>query len=207
MWLAASAQERQRTDSTHVLVKVRAINQLMCVGEAMRFALNSLATVAADWLLEQSDATWLDRYGHRMEESRFPRSQTDRQAVAEVIGHDGWTLLTAIFDPEAPLWLRELPAVQIMRQIWVQNYRYEDGRIFWRDQKDIPPATTFINSPYDPEARFGKKRSTMWTGYKVHLTETCEAHLPHLITHVATTPTRHPRRSDDRKHPYGPATS
>jgi transposase len=35
------AQQRQRTDSTHVLAKIRAINRLMCVGEAMRFALNS----------------------------------------------------------------------------------------------------------------------------------------------------------------------
>src|SRR5436189_1179574 len=40
-WL--KARERQRTDSTHVLAKIRAINRLMCVGEAMRFALNSLA--------------------------------------------------------------------------------------------------------------------------------------------------------------------
>lgn len=30
-------------------------------------------------------------------------------------------------------------------------------------------------------------RSTSWTGYKVHLTETCEEDLPHLITHVETT--------------------
>ncbi len=33
-----SARQRQRTDSTHVLAKIRAINRLMCVGEAMRFA-------------------------------------------------------------------------------------------------------------------------------------------------------------------------
>ena len=38
-WL--KERQRQRTDSTHVLAKVRAINRLMCVGEAMRFALNS----------------------------------------------------------------------------------------------------------------------------------------------------------------------
>ena len=31
------------------------------------------------------------------------------------------------------------------------------------------------------------KRSTTWVGYKVHLTETCEAHLPLIITHVETT--------------------
>jgi transposase len=34
---------------------------------------------------------------------------------------------------------------------------------------------------------FCKKRSTTWVGYKVHLTESCEPHLPLLITHVETT--------------------
>jgi transposase len=57
--------QRQRTDSTHVLAKVRAINRLMCVGEAMRFAPGSLAVAASDWLLAHSDLEWLDRYGHR----------------------------------------------------------------------------------------------------------------------------------------------
>ena len=45
-----------------------------------------------------------------------------------------------------------------------------------------------INSPYDPEALFAHKRDTLWTGYKVHLTETCDDDFPHVITHVETTP-------------------
>jgi transposase len=182
-----SARERQRTDSTHVLAKIRAINRLMCVGEAMRFAPGSLAVVAPDWLLEHSDAEWVERYGHRIEENRLPTSQADRQALAEIIGADGWKVLTAVCDPLAPTWLREIPALQVLRRIWVQNYFFEDGRLRWREAEDLPPATLFINSPYDPEARLGKKRSTLWTGYKVHLSETCEQTLPHLITHVATT--------------------
>ena len=31
------------------------------------------------------------------------------------------------------------------------------------------------------------KPDTEWTGYKVHLTETCDADLPHLIVNVETT--------------------
>src|SRR5438309_1395594 len=85
-WL--KQRQRQRTDSTHVLAKVRAINRLMCVGEAMRFALNSLAVVAPEWLLQHSDAEWVERYGHRIEESRLPKSQGDRQTLAELIGDD-----------------------------------------------------------------------------------------------------------------------
>jgi hypothetical protein len=45
-----------------------------------------------------------------------------------------------------------------------------------------------ISSPYDPEARYGIKRETEWTGYKVHGTETCDDETPNLITDVTTTP-------------------
>ncbi len=58
-------RQRQRSDSTHVLAKVRALNRLLCIGEAMRFALNSIAVVAETWLLAHSDAEWVNRYGHR----------------------------------------------------------------------------------------------------------------------------------------------
>ena len=45
-----------------------------------------------------------------------------------------------------------------------------------------------IGSPYDAEARYSKKRSTEWTGYRAHLTETCDENYPHLIPDVQTTP-------------------
>lgn len=185
-WL--KARERQRTDSTHVLAKIRAINRYMCVGEAMRFALNSLAVVAPDWLLAHSEVEWVERYGHRIEESCLPKSEADRLTLAELMGKDGWKVLCAVFDPLTPSWLREVPAVQVLHRIWVQNYWMKDEHLRWREAENIPPATLFISSPYDPDAHLGKKRSTLWTGYKVHLAETCEPTLPHLIVHVATTP-------------------
>jgi transposase len=56
----------------------------------------------------------------------------------------------------------------------------------------LPPAEKFISTPYDREARSSQKRSTTWTGYKVHLTETCDEEGPHLITDVQTTPATTP---------------
>src|SRR6266566_5662686 len=41
---------RQRTDSTHVLARIRALNQLEMAGEAVRAALEALAAAAPDWL-------------------------------------------------------------------------------------------------------------------------------------------------------------
>jgi transposase len=181
------ARGRQRTDSTHVLAAVRAMNRLECVVETMRHALNCLAVVAPEWLRERSPAEWVDRYGPRADDYRLPTTKAEREAYAEVVGADGWTLLTDLYASEAPLWLREVPAVETLRRVWVQQYIYVEGTIRWRDADSTPPSARMISSPYDSEAHYARKRSTSWIGYKAHLTETCDEERPNLITHVETT--------------------
>ena len=62
-----------------------------------------------------------------------------------------------------------------------QTIRWRDGPVVSNEDRVV--------SPYDPEARSSRKRDTVWLGYKVHLTETCDQDpaSPQLITHVATT--------------------
>ena len=185
-WL--KARGKQRTDSTHVFGAIRALHRLETVGETMRATLNVLATVAPEWLRTQVSPEWVDRYEKRFEGYRLPKGKAERQQYAEVIGADGFQLLSAIFSETAPSWLREVPMVQVLRQVWVQQYYAPDGPVRWRTEEDRPPSALQIHSPYDVEARFSTKREILWAGYKVHLTETCDEELPHLITHVETTP-------------------
>src|SRR5262249_47044062 len=49
------------------------------------------------------------------------------------------------------------------------------------------PSPALIRSRYDVEARYSKKLQTEWTGYKVHLTETCDDEFPSLIINGETT--------------------
>jgi len=183
------ARGRQRTDATHVLAAIRTLNRLMCVGETLRHALNVLAQVAPDWLRAQVSPEWFDRYSRRFEESRLPTAKAARAALAAVIGADGRQLLAAVYAPSAPTDVRELPAVDILRQVWLQQYYApdQDGQVRWREADDVPPAALLIHSPYDVEARYSTKRSTTWVGYKVHVTETCDEDTPHLIAHIETT--------------------
>ena len=183
------ARGKQRTDSTHVLAAIHGLNRLECVGETLRHALNQLAVVAPDWLRTQVGPDWVDRYGVRFDNFRLPKADTERAHLAATIGADGFHLLRAIVTVDAPAWLREVPAVDILRRVWLQQYYAPaaDGTTCWRDGADLPPGALLINSPYDPEARYSTKRSVAWTGYKVHLTETCDEDAPHLITHVETT--------------------
>jgi transposase len=50
----------------------------------------------------------------------------------------------------------------------------------------LPKASRFLSSPLDLDAHLGRKHTTAWVGYKVHLTETGEDDAPNLITHVET---------------------
>lgn len=190
--LLKKGRGRQRTDSTHVLAAIRTLNRLECIGETLRHTLNSLATVEPDWLTQQVSPDWFERYGPRFEQYRLPATKSERQLLAEQIGRDGQYLLEAIEAEVALPWLARIPAVKLLAQVWQQQFRSQAGQLHLREAGNLPPAETMIQSPYDPEARYSWKRQTKWTGYKVHLTETCDDDAPHLITNVETTPATTP---------------
>jgi transposase len=183
---------RQRTDSTHVLAAIRGLNRLERVGETLRHALNSVAVVAPDWLRAQVPPAWFDRYGRRIENDHLPKTAAARAALAVTIGADGRRLLQAVEAATALPWLREIPSVQTLQQVWTEQYTDPPGPRRWREVHERPAPADLIASPYDPEARYRKKHRLAWVGYKVHVTETCDPHSPHLITQVMTTPATTP---------------
>lgn len=186
-WL--KARGKQRTDSTIVLAAIRELNRLELMGETLRHALEALAIVAPTWLQAQVTPDWYDRYGSRFEQYRLPKEKPEQEALALAIGRDGYHLLAVIYQAQSQkphLW--QIEAVQTLRQIWVQHYYEQEGQIAWRQAGNVPSGASNIQSPYDPEARYSQKRDIAWTGYKVHLTESCDDNRPHLITHVVTTP-------------------
>jgi transposase len=175
-----------------VLAAIRVLNRLERVGETLRAALNSLALVAPTWVQALAPPEWYDRYSHRVENYQMPKTDTARNALAAVIGVDGQVLLQAIDAAREQPWLRELPAVQILRRVWAEQYVEVNGVLSWREVKDMPSPAELVASPYDPEARYSTKRAVEWIGYKVHLTETCDPATPHLIVNVETTPATTP---------------
>jgi transposase len=186
-WL--KARGRARTDSTHVLAKVRALNRVELVGETLRAALHVLAIVAPDGLRAHALPEWVERYGRPAVHDRFSATKTQREALLQQIGVDGAVLLTALCTADAPVWLREAPAVEVLRRVWVQNYVPTQQGPRWRTAEDgLPPSAQFLSSPYDLQAHYARKRTTTWVGYRIHLTETCDDETPRLITHVETTP-------------------
>ena len=200
-----------------MLGRLRSLNRLELAGESIRAALEALAAAAPAWLAGVIDQEWAGVYGSRIDNLHLPASDTKRAALALSYGRDGYRLLEAVYAPGAPAWLAELPAVETLRRIWVQQYyRVIDGageQVIRREatEQGLPPGRSRLVSPYDLDARYSEKRGTGWTGYKAHLTETCSTSgeddpdtgrpaAPNLITHVATTAATVPatrRRSGD----------
>jgi transposase len=175
---------KQRTDSTHVVAAVAALNRLELAGESVRAAVEALAAAHPDWLAERICVPdWTRRYGTPMTSWRPPQSEARREELAIACARDGYALLEAVYDSSAPGWLRELPAVDVLRRVLLQNYTRAitaGGReVIKRREKEpegdgLPPGHARIASPYDTDARWGVKRDTFWLGYKLHVTETCD---------------------------------
>lgn len=178
---------RQRTDSTHVLGALRVLSKWERTAETLRAALNAVASAAPEWLTEHADPEWFGRYGRRIEDQRLPKGKEARTGYLKTVGADGMRLLERLDAPHTPQLLKELSEVEILRRIWEQYYEMSDGEIRVLDPKEMPEGARRIESPYEVEARYSTKRSMGWVGYKVHLTESCDEGVPHLITDVHTT--------------------
>jgi transposase len=183
---------RQWTDSTHVLAAVRLLNRLERVGETLRAALNALAVLAPAWLQQQVPPEWFERYGRRVENDNLPKTEAARQKLALVIGEDGQRLLHAIDRATDQPWRAQVPAMITLRRVWSEPYIEEQGQLRCREVKEMPATADQLTSPYDTDARYSTKRHMEWVGYKVHFTETCDAHTPHLMVNVETTPATTP---------------
>ncbi len=193
-WL--KARGRQRTDSTHVLAAIRTLNQLELVGETLRAALNAIAAAAPEWLRAVAPSDWHARYDRRVEGARLPETDPKREAYALQVGADGYALLDALDRSDAPAGLSALPAVAVLRRVWARHYervaagagRSDGGgaaAVQRRALRTRGPGDR-VESPCDPEARFRTRAGRGWTGYVVHLTETCDEGMPRLVVQADT---------------------
>jgi transposase len=206
---------KQRTDSTHVVAAVAELNQLELAGESVRAAAGALTAAHPGWVADARHVSeWTRTYGTPVPGWHLPASKKQQDELAVTYAKDGYALLRAVDDKASPSWLAELPAVETLRKVLVQNYTlviHTGGReVVKRREKQpegdgIPPGRYRIASPYDADARWGAKRDESWLGYKLHVTETCDdappcgcagpghdgdcgaAAFPNLVTCVATT--------------------
>lgn len=179
---------RQRTDGSYVLAATHHLNRLELVRETMVSALEALAEADPAWLRAVAQPHWYERYREEWASARLPKSPAKRDVLALAIGADGCYLLATLAQPAAPRQANELAEVQVLRQVWAQQFECQDTSVHWRAPEKSPPGAQLIVTPHDPEARPGQHGERVWHGYAVHWTESCDADLPHLITDAQAVP-------------------
>src|SRR5215470_16727903 len=114
---------KQRTDSTHVIAAVRALHTVELAGESVRAALEALAAGCPGWLAQRiCVADWNRRYGARIGWWRLPAGKAEQDRLAVEFARDGYALVRACYENSAPGWARQLPAVQTLRMVLLQNF-------------------------------------------------------------------------------------
>jgi transposase len=187
-WLMPGGQ--QRTDSTHVLAAVHAFTCEERVGETLRAALNTLATLVPEWLLAIAPDHWYELYVDRIDVHRMANSRAERKAVRDQMGADAWRLLQALETPLLPEEVKHHASIETLALMWSQHFELRAGRVCWREEGPAGQGEDLIASPYDTQVRWSHKRDLWWLGYKTHLTETCSrrSEALRLIVHLETTP-------------------
>ncbi|MGW2826129.1 IS1182 family transposase [Streptomyces sp. NPDC001443] len=171
---------RQRTDSTQVLAAARDSTRLEMVLEAVRAALEEAARDVPEILDGLVDADRATRYGRLV---RLPSQPTHPVTRLKQAGADAHRLLACL--PSH----RRGPRMEALRQILVQNFLVDArGVLRPRTEKDGQPKGARRVSPYDCQTRRAIRGNTRWSGYLVHVTETCDSdENANLITDIATT--------------------
>jgi transposase len=129
----------------HVLAAIHTLHRLECVLEAMHAALNQLSAAEPAWVQQHVPLEWYTRYGLRSDQTRLPKDASKREAIARQVGADGDQLLAWVLTADMSLDLRDLPALEALRQIWLQQY-YRCTvpgleALRWRTGDEQPPAS------------------------------------------------------------------
>ncbi len=165
----------QRTDSLSLLSRARDLGWRELVSETMRVTLRAMQQEDPAWLAAWVPADWGKRYQHHCRSERL--SDDERAILDAILGNDMVLLLNHLDSPDTAAAIGELAAVAILRSVWHQHFIITDAQVQWRLAVGGP--TGRIETPYDPEARWCKKREDAWIGYKLQLTESDDVGKPH----------------------------
>jgi transposase len=175
---------RQRTDSLAVLARIHLLTRLELVVETLRLAIRALLQADPAWAKSTMPPSWEELYGQRMVAERL--SEAERMRLSSETGRDRQWLLDRLAAPTTPAALTSVVEVATLRTVWAQQYEIREEQVVFRELHGYD-GTLQIQSPHDGEARWSKKGSTNWVGYKLQVTETDDDELPDLITDIAIT--------------------
>ena len=129
-------------DAAQIVNHLCLLRRISDIWEVMSQALGSVVTKYPQWLRLISMPHWYARYStsRNQWEERFEKP--DWEAFVLSIGSDGIYLLGAISEAKIPE-LAELPQIRSLKQVWLEQYEWVEGRLIWRTE-----ACAYCSPPY-----------------------------------------------------------
>lgn len=126
----------QPSDAVFILEAVHAHNRLKLVMEAMRLAMEMLATCCPEWLQKIALPHWYERYSSSAQSFRFPRATEEREAQGLEIGADGFYLLQALAQRDAPELAFAMTEIKSLQQMWDHHFEKSQDSVRWGVPRD-----------------------------------------------------------------------
>jgi hypothetical protein len=106
------------------------------VGEAMRVTSEAIAEADGQWLAGLLTPAWAARYGQPIGNQRLSDGGIAALEYVLQVGAEGMTLQRADDHPGSPPTFRALSNVDVLRQVWIQQYWYDQtDQLRWRQAK------------------------------------------------------------------------
>lgn len=145
---------------------MRRLNRPANTAEHLRSAKNAPPPRGRHLAARMVSADWFERHQRRIEDYRLPRGERRRRQYMEQTGEVGVRLLTAVHDPHAPSWLRQIPAVEALRLWCIQEFVIHQPFV----APTVHRVLAFVKSsttPADQEVAPGTARTTARYGGRV----------------------------------------
>ena len=115
---------KQRTDSTHVIAAVRALHTTELAGESVRAALEALAAACPDWLAARFCLGDWEPPLRRPDQPGSGRPRARRSGTGSPCStpETGTRWSRRAMRRPRRRWLREIPAVQVLRTVLIQSF-------------------------------------------------------------------------------------
>jgi len=118
--------DKRQSDVLDVLTAIDDLSRVEVMAEAIRLALEAIASRQPEWLRTISLPHWYERYGHPSPRQHLPSSRQELDALAQAMGADISYLLEATRKADIPDVAR-LAEVQALQQIWHQQFEPHKG--------------------------------------------------------------------------------
>ena len=174
--------KHQRTDSTHVLAKVRDLSRLENLSEGLRVSLKAIQKADMTFYETKIPVLYTEHWSKPL--SDYQMTDEERKQALQRVGQDiHWLLSFLKTNKESFL---RLPELEVLQTLFSQHFTIQSQKVSVKREATV--GKDKIQTPHDPEARYSKKRGKSWTGGKVHITETAnEKGQVNFITDVTTT--------------------